>query len=113
MPLGIQEDVIRLEVAMDDVLAVQTLQGEYNLGHVEAGLPPLQTAFSFEKSPKIPPWHIFHYCAEVSSEREGGDSFDNEFSIEFLEYFVLLFDEIILVFEGLRVRRYSDKLSYY
>lgn len=65
VPIGVDEEVLGLEVAIDDVLLVQVLEDERDLRGVEAALLVLEPPRAAEVREELAPDHVLQHQVQV------------------------------------------------
>lgn len=105
----INEDVFRLEISIGDVVAVQVLEGEHNLGGVETGGLKGNASDSSEIGEKFSARHEFHDVVDVASVLVEAELSDDERTVHGGEDEDLVLDVVHLLF--LNQVRFTERLE--
>ena len=89
----INQDVLRLEVAVDDVHRVQVLDGLHDFCDVESGFFLNEEVFSQKQVVQVAPWHVLHHKANVMLVDEAVDCLHNALTLNEIQNLVFLFDQ--------------------
>lgn len=94
--VGVEEEVLGLEVAVNDPTAVQVFKGLDDAGRVEAGRVVVEIAAVAQDRPQLAAQAGLHQHVEVLAILERLVQLDDEIAIGLLHYLLLRHDVLLL-----------------